>query len=93
MSVNEVPNIGLNGSEIPFIGVNGTGIRLIQTLRPPNTFVRGIGNRYIAENRVWLNSVPQAIPPTVPVTTLVGTPIVNMPGCVKIHKENNKRPI
>ena len=91
MSVNEVPNIGLDGSEIPFIGVNGTGIRLIQTLRPPNTFVRGIGNRYIAENRVWLNSVPQAIPPTVPVTTLVGTPIVNMPGCVQIHKENNKR--
>ena len=91
MSVNEVPNIGLDGSEIPFIGVNGTGIQLIQTLRPPNTFVRGIGNRYIAENRVWLNSVPQAIPPTVPVTTLVGTPIVNIPGCVQIHKENNKR--
>ena len=91
MSVNEIPNIGLNGSEIPFIGVNGTGIQLIQTLRPPNTFVRGIGNRYIADQRVWLNTVPQAIPPTVPVTTLVGTPIVNMPGCVKIHKENNKR--
>ena len=91
MSVNEIPNIDLNGSEIPFIGVNGTGIQLIQTLRPPNTFVRGIGNRYIAENRVWLNSVPQAIPPTVPVTTLVGVPVVNMPGCVKIHKENNKR--
>jgi hypothetical protein len=90
MSVNEVPNIGLNGSEIPFIGVNGTGIQLIQTLRPPNTFVRGIGNRYIADQRVWLNTVPQAIPPTVPVTTLVGTPIVNMPGCVKVHKENLK---
>ena len=91
MSVNEIPNIGLDGSEIPFIGVNGTGIQLIQTLRPPNTFVRGIGNRYIAENRVWLNSVPQAIPPTVPVTEIIGTPIVNMPGCVQIHKENNKR--
>jgi len=90
MSVNEIPNIGLNGSEIPFIGVNGTGIQLIQTLRPPNTFVRGIGNRYIADQRVWLNTVPQAIPPTVPVTTLVGTPIVNMPGCVKVHKENLK---
>ena len=90
MSVNEIPNIDLNGSEIPFIGVNGTGIQLIQTLRPPNTFVRGIGNRYIADQRVWLNTVPQAIPPTVPVTTLVGTPIVNMPGCVKVHKENLK---
>ena len=85
MSVNEIPNIGLDGSEIPFIGVNGTNIQLIQTLRPTNTFVRGIGNRYIAENRVWLNSVPQAIPPTVPVTEIIGTPIVNMPGLSLIH--------
>jgi hypothetical protein len=29
---------------------------------------------------------------TVPVTTVVGTPIVNMPGCVKVHKENAKNP-
>ena len=34
---------------------------------------------------------PQAIPPTVPVTVLAGTPIVNMPGCVKVHKENVKQ--
>ena len=89
MSVNEIPEIGINGGSIPNIQVNGTGIKLIQTLRPPNTFVRPIGNRYIQETRVWLNDVPQAIPIAVPVTERVGTPIVNMPGCVKVSKENN----
>ena len=34
---------------------------------------------------------PQAIPIAVPVTTLIGTPLVDMPGCVKIHKENTGR--
>jgi hypothetical protein len=35
---------------------------------------------------------PQAIPVDVPVTVLAGTPVVNMPGCVKVHKENAKNP-
>jgi len=34
---------------------------------------------------------PQAVPIDVPVTVLAGTPIVNMPGCVTVHKENAKR--
>jgi hypothetical protein len=40
---------------------------------------------------VWMQEPPQAIPPTVPVTVLAGTPVVNMPGCVKVHKENVKQ--
>ncbi len=44
----------------------------------------------IADARIWLTEPPQAIPVTVPVTVLAGTPIVNMPGCVKVHKENAK---
>ena len=92
MSVNEIPNIDLNGSEIPFIGVNGTGIQLIKTIRPPNSVVKPIGVTRIANQRIWLNDVPQSLPPTVPVTEIIGTPIVNMPGCVKVHKENAKNP-
>ena len=34
---------------------------------------------------------PQAIPPDVPVVVNIGKPIVNMPGCVKVHKENLKQ--
>ncbi len=82
-----IPHIDIVGGEgIPFIQVNGTGIKLIQNVSPSN-----IGIRYISDTRVWMQEPPQAIPPTVPVTVLAGTPVVNMPGCVKVHKENVKQ--
>ena len=82
-----IPHIDTVGGEsIPFIQVNGTGIKLIQNVSPSN-----IGIRYISDARVWMQEPPQAIPPTVPVTVLAGTPVVNMPGCVKVHKENVKQ--
>ena len=82
-----IPNIPVVGGEgIPFIQVNGTGVKLIQTIRPSN-----IGVRNIADVRVFMNNAPTVIPPVVPVTEVIGTPIVNMPGCVKVHKENVKQ--
>ena len=88
-----IPNIPVVGSDdIPFIQVNGTGVKLIQTIRPTNATIRPIGVGYISDTRVWMREPPQAVPITVPVTTVVGTPIVNMPGCVKVHKENAKNP-
>ena len=88
-----IPNIPVVGGEgIPFIQVNGTGVKLIQTIRPTNTTISPIGVGVIADARVWMKEPPKAIPPTVPVTTVVGTPIVNIPGCVKVHKENAKNP-
>ena len=33
---------------------------------------------------------PQAIPPVVPVTQNIGTPIVNLPGCVEAHPDAGK---
>ncbi len=88
-----IPNIPVVGGEgIPLIQVNGTGIQFVQTIRPTNTTISPIGVGVIADARVWMTEPPQAIPPTVPVTVLAGTPIVNMPGCVKVHKENVKNP-
>ena len=88
-----IPNIPVVGGEgIPFIQVNGTGIQFVQTIRPTNTTISPIGVGVIADARVWMTKPSQAIPPTVPVTVLAGTPIVNMPGCVKVHKENAKNP-
>ena len=78
-----IRDVAIDSASIPFIQVNGTGIKLIQ--------VRPVGVRYISDTRVWAVNPPQAIPITVPVTTVVGTPIINMPGCVKVHKENSKR--
>ena len=88
-----IPDIPVVGGEgIPFIQVNGTGVKLIQTIRPTNATIRPIGVSYISDARVWMKEPPQAVPITVPVTMEVGTPIVNMPGCVKVHKENAKNP-
>jgi len=88
--IPDIPVVG--GDSIPFIQVNGTGVKLIQTIRPTNATIRPIGVGVIADARVWMTEPPQAIPPVVPVTVLAGTPIVNMPGCVKVHKENAKNP-
>ena len=82
--IPDIPVVG--GDGIPFIQVNGTGVKLIQTIRPSN-----IGINYISDARVWTIQPPKAVPITVPVTMQVGTPIVNMPGCVKVHKENVKQ--
>ena len=87
--INDIPIVNNSDSGIPFIGVNGTGIQLIQTIKPPNNIVRPIGVTRIANQRIWLTDVPQSLPVAVPVTERVGTPIVNMPGCVKVSKENN----
>ena len=86
--MDPINDIQIPNSGIPFIQVNGTGIRLIQV---QGQGVGRIGTGYIADSRIWVQNSPQAIPISVPVTTVIGVPIVNMPGCVKIHKENNKR--
>ena len=88
--IPDIPVVG--GDGIPFIQVNGTGVKLIQTIRPTNTTIRPIGVGAIADARVWVIQPPAVNNLTVPVTTVVGTPIVNMPGCVKVHKENAKNP-
>ena len=83
-----IPDIRINGQSIQDIQVNGTGIPLIGNYSVGVTPIR---STYISDTRVWLNNVPQATPIEVPVTMQVGTPVVNMPGCVTVHKENNKR--
>ena len=96
--INNIPVITNNSSNIPLIQVNGanpiqvngTGIQFVQNIQSTNTNIRPIGVNKIADARVWVNDAPSVIPPTVPVTEVIGTPVVNMPGCVKVHKENVK---
>ena len=92
-----IPFIPTNSNEADQkIEVNGTGIPLIQGSDINNISINGtrianIRNSNIQDVRVWVNQPSQALPPAVPVTVNAGTPIVNMPGCVKVHKENAKR--
>ena len=87
--INNIPNIEVNGTGIPLIPINNTGIQFIGTRPIFNANVREVN---IKENRVWLIEPPSAIPIAVPVTERIGTPIVDMPGCVKVSKENTTKP-
>ncbi len=50
-----------------------------------------IGDVVIYDVPEWMSSdPPQAIPAAPPVTMMIGTPIVNIPGCVEAHKDNNE---
>jgi hypothetical protein len=91
--IHNVPNITLRGLNIPDITINGTGIPLIrnQSIGVRNTYIADIRNVNIHETRDWLINPPQAVPIDVPVTVNAGTPIVNIPGCVTVHKENAKK--
>ena len=89
--VDNIPLITNDSSTIPFIQVNGTGINFIQ---PIKSTIQPIGIKninQIADARIFQAGSPTVIPPTVPVTEIIGTPVVNMPGCVKVHKENVKQ--
>ena len=91
--VNDIPLITNDSSTIPFIQVNGTGISFIQPIKSSTSTIQPIGIRgvnQIADARIWVKDAPSVIPTTVPVTTVIGSPVVNMPGCVKVHKENVK---
>ena len=46
----------------------------------------------VTVNRPWMRTPPQAVPWTPPVTVNIGVPIVQMPGCAKMHKENASNP-
>ena len=58
----------------------------INEINIPNIVIPKFGT-----NEVWLNGVP-FVPNNHPsVTTQIGFPIVDMPGCVKMHKDNQDK--
>ena len=83
-----IPHINVNNTGIPNIYVNATGIPLIRSQGTGIYPVRGV---YVSEIRPWEAQTHVTTPLAPPVVTVVGTPVVDMPGCVKVHKENAKR--
>ena len=73
-------------NSIPQIYVNSNGG--LRYLSPIETGTVTIANI----TPPWIANPPQAMPWTPPVTVNIGVPVVEMPGCVKIHKENAKNP-
>ena len=60
----------------------------LQYIHPLN--IRDV--RIVTVNRPWMRTPPQAVPWTPPVTINIGVPIVQMPGCAKMHKESASNP-
>ena len=73
-----IPYINTTNPTIPNVGIRG--------VRNVNLYMANL--REIPETRVWMNEPPQAVPVDVPVVVNIGKPIVDMPGCVTVHKEN-----
>ena len=90
-----IPEIYINGINIGDIDIGGVDdisidgfqLRSINTINTNNATIREI-----SDARIWTQRTSEAVPIAVPVTVKVGTPIVNMPGCVKAHKENARNP-
>ena len=81
-----IPEIRINN-----IGVGNVGIGDVQSIGVSD--VQRIGVRSpqtirVADNRIWVVNPPNATQLAPPVVVNVGTPIVNIAGCVEVHKEN-----
>jgi len=83
-----IPNIAVPDTAVQPIVINATGIRDIRNVW---TWRTGINNIQIAELRPWETTSSVITPLVPPVVLSIGQPIVDMPGCVKVHKENVKR--
>ena len=83
-----IPNIPQINTGIPNITVNGTGIPFIRSPWTYNAGIRPVNNVFISELRPWETVVPTTYGIDPPVVLRAGTPIIDMPGCVKVHKEN-----
>ena len=73
----------MRNPSIPNVGIGG--------IRNINLYMANVRDLNVPETRIWMEEPPQAVPIDVPVVVNIGKPIVDMPGCVTVHKENVKQ--
>ena len=78
-----IPYINTTNPTIPNVGIRG--------VRNINLYMADVRDLNIPNTRIWMDEPPQSVPPEVPVVVNIGKPIVDMPGCVTVHKENVKQ--
>ena len=88
--IPEIPNIDNGTNEIPNINIGIGNVRPIRNINTQTPMISDI--RTGSVDRIWIIEPSQSIPYQTPITTGMGTPIVDMPGCVMVNKENAKRP-
>ena len=80
-----IPEIRINNIGVGNVGIGDVGINDVRPIgvRNPQTI-------RVADNRIWVINPPNATQLDPPVVVRVGTPIVNIAGCVETHKENTR---
>ena len=80
-----IPEIRINNIGVGNVGIGDVVINDVQPIgvRSPQTI-------RVADNRSWVGNPPNATLLEPPVVVRVGTPIVNIAGCVETHKENTR---
>jgi len=94
VNVNGIPLSNTNLIQVDGadnIQVDGNEVQFVRSIESTDANISPIGVGEIADARIFENGAPTVIPPVVPVTEIIGSPVVNMPGCVKVHKENVKQ--
>ena len=78
-----IPEIRINNIGVGNVGIGDVGINDVRPIG-----VRGPQTIRVADNRIWVVNPPNVQRLEPPVVVQVGTPIVNIAGCVEVHKEN-----
>ena len=81
--IPNIGNVGINNSSIPNVGIGIVGVKGINTISSNSITV--------ADARIWTIQPPNVYNLDPPVVVNIGKPIVNMPGCVKVNKQNTGR--
>jgi len=63
---------------------------MIPEIQLGNIGIGQVSNLNINVMPDWISNPPQALPIYPPVTSQVGVPIVNIPGCVESHRDSNE---
>ena len=83
-----IPEIRINNIGVGNVGIGGVPQVGIDDVKPIG--VSSTKTIRVADNRIWVVNPPDATLLEPPVVVQVGTPVVNIAGCVEMHKENAK---
>ena len=89
--IPDIGNINVNVNGIPVVGIGGVNKVNVNDVQNVNVQSIGVSDPQtirVADNRIWVVNPPNATQLEPPVVVNVGTPIVNIAGCVEVHKEN-----
>ena len=84
--IPNIGNVGINNSSIPNVGIGIVGVKGIGNVNTISS-----NSITVADARIWTIQPPNVYNLDPPVVVNIGKPIVNMPGCVKINKQNTGR--